>query len=83
VVANTNTQQGFAGEVIVDRQLNPAGSSYQVRFSNTNAAAGANPVFDKPKGHVRINEVGGAVTDGPARSLRVQLQPLEIQILRR
>jgi glycosidase len=83
VVANTDTQQGFAGEVIVDRQLNPAGSSYQVRFSNTNGAAGANPVFDKPKGRVRINEVGGAVTDGPARSLRVQLQPLEVQILRR
>jgi hypothetical protein len=29
----TNSQQEFAGEVIVDRQLNPAGSSYQVRLS--------------------------------------------------
>jgi len=83
VVANTNTQQNFSGEVIVDRQLNAAGSSYQVRFSNKDAAAGAGPVFDKLKGAIRINEVGGAVTDGPARSLRVQLQPLEIQILRR
>jgi hypothetical protein len=81
VVANTNTQQEFTGEVIVDRQLNAAGSSYQIRFSNKGSAR-ANPVFDKPKASVRITEVGGAVTDGPARSLRVQLQPMEIQILR-
>ncbi len=83
IVANTNTEQGFAGEVIVDRQLNPAGSSYQIRFSNTNSAVVPNPVFDKPKGAVRINEVSGAITDGPARSLRVELRPLELQILRR
>ena len=80
VVANTSTQQWFTGEVIVDQQLNPAGSSYRVGFSNKNVA-GTNPVLDKPKGSVRITEVSGGVTDGPARSLRVQLQPFEIQIL--
>jgi len=83
VVANTNLQQGFSGEVIVDRQLNPAGSAYKVQFSNRTNAGGANPVFDKPPGSVWITEVNGAVTNGPARTLKVQLQPAEVQILRR
>jgi glycosidase len=83
VVANTNLQQGFSGEVIVDRQLNPAGSAYKVQFSNRPNAGGANPVFDKPPGSVWITEVNGAVTNGPARTLKVQLQPAEVQILRR
>jgi glycosidase len=83
VVANTNIQQGFAGEVIIDQQLNPANSSFRVEFSNKNGGSGGNPVFDKPKGSVRITEINGAVTDGPARSLRIQLQPMEVQILRR
>lgn len=83
VVANTNTQQGFAGEVIVDRQLNPAGSSYRVQFSNKDAGGELNPVFDKPMGSVSITEVDGSVTNGPARSLGVRLQPIEIQVLRR
>jgi glycosidase len=83
IVANTNIQQGFAGEVIIDQQLNPANSSYRVEFSNKNGGGGGNPVFDKPKGSVRITEINGAVTDGPARSLGIQLQPMEVQILRR
>jgi len=83
VVANTNSQQGFAGEVIVDRQLNPAGSSYRVQFSNKDAGGELNPVFDKPMGSVSITEVDGSVTNGPARSLGVRLQPIEIQVLRR
>src|SRR5207302_7736101 len=34
VVANTNPTQGFQGEVIVDHELNPAGSAYKVLYSN-------------------------------------------------
>ena len=83
VVANTNLQQGFSGEVIVDRQLNPAGSIYQVLFSNQPNVGGANPVFDKPQGSLRITEISGAVSNGPARTIKVQLRPAEVQILRR
>ena len=36
-----------------------------------------------PPGSVWITEVNGAVTNGPARTLKVQLQPAEVQILRR
>jgi hypothetical protein len=59
------------------------GSTYKVQFSNRTNAGGANPVFDKPPGSVWITEVNGAVTNGPARTLKVQLQPAEVQILRR
>jgi hypothetical protein len=83
VVANTNIQQAFTGEVIVDQQLNPTGSSFRIRFSNRTASGGTAPVLDKSGGSVRITEVDGSVTNGPARTVQVQLQPMEAQILSR
>jgi glycosidase len=88
VVANTQTQAGWTGEVIVDLALNPAGSTYQVLFTNKAFSPGDDqggiapqPVAEKRQGEVEIYEIGGAVTRGPARALRVTLQPMEIQIL--
>jgi glycosidase len=85
-VANTNTGQGFTGEVIVDRELNPPGARFKVLFSNRIGSGGdaqPGPVVDKPQGSVTIREVDGSVTDGFARALPVQLAPMEIQILGR
>jgi glycosidase len=82
IVANTNTSQDWTGEVIVDRDLNPAGASYQVLYSNKAAAAPApSPVADKPAGSVEIHEVDGAVTAGPARALPLTVRAMEAQIL--
>ncbi len=90
VVANTNTQAGWTGEVIVDLALNPAGSKYRSVFTNKTAAHGGEeaaappePVVEKPGGGGEIREVSGAVTRGPARCLRLTLRPMEIQILAR
>jgi len=89
VVANTDTQAGWTGEVIVDRALNPLDSTYEVLFTNKalsqsgehgGAAPGAVP--EKSAGQVEIHEVNGAVTQGPARALRVTLEKMEIQMLR-
>ncbi len=82
VVANTNTQAGWTGEVIVDLALNPAGSC-SIAFTNKTASPGAPPapVLEKPAGAVEIREVSGAVTRGPARTIAVTLRPMEIQIL--
>lgn len=83
VVANANPQSGWAGEVIVDASLNAVGANYEVLF--TNAAAGGTapgPVVEKAVGNVEIHEINGAVTRGPARSLRVTLEKMELQILR-
>jgi len=83
IVANTNTQQVFTGEIIIDRQLNPAGGTFQVLFSNQNGSAKVGLVLDKLPGAVKVNEINGSLTNGPVRTLTLQLEPLELQILRR
>ena len=83
IVANCNTETGWAGEVIVDFSLNPAGSIYEVLFTNKTAGGGAAPeaVTGRPAGNVQVHEVNGTVTNGPVRTLGVALQPMEFQIL--
>ena len=51
MVANTNTTHGFQGEVIVDHQLNPAGTTYKVLYSNK-VARSPGGVAHKPGGSV-------------------------------
>jgi hypothetical protein len=89
VVANTDPQAGWTGEVLVDLFLNPVAAAYAVLYTNkafgqhaAQASIAPGPVVDKPAGHVEIHEVNGSVTSGPARAVRVTLQPMEIQILR-
>jgi len=43
--------------------------------------AEAPTVVDKPAGTVEIQEVGGGVTTGPARTVRVTLRPMEVLLL--
>lgn len=90
VVANTDPQAGWTGEVLVDLFLNPAGAIYEVLYTNKAFSQSAghggvapSPVVNKAAGQVEIHEVNGSVTSGPARALRVTLQPMELQILRR
>jgi glycosidase len=89
VVANSNTQTDWAGEVIVDFSLNPVGSTYEVLFTNKPASSGSGaggvapgPVVAKAGGSVEIHEVSG-VTNGPARAVGVTLQEMEFQIIRK
>jgi glycosidase len=86
VVAATSTTQSFQGEVIVDRQLNPQGTTYRVLYSNKAGVGGSKApgsVADKPAGSVTIHEINGSVTAGPARTLPIDLEPTELQILAR
>ena len=79
VLANTSTQNAFAGQVLVDWFLNKEGE--QLRVLNNPAAA---PVLvktlhsDQP---LQIHEINGRVTHGPAKIISVRLQPMEVQIL--
>ncbi len=88
VVANTQTQADWTGEVIVDLALNSTPSNYEVLFTNKAFSSSGGPggiapqrVVEKPQDKVEIYEIGGAVTRGPARALPVTLRPMEIQIL--
>jgi hypothetical protein len=84
VVANTNTQAEWQGEIVVDYALNPVEAAYEVVFSNLGSVRAApNAVVDKPAGSVRVTEVSGAITHGPARTISVTLRPMEAQILAR
>jgi hypothetical protein len=76
--------------VLVDRALNPVGARYEVAFTNKifmpgdgHGGATPGPVLEKSAGNVEIHEIDGAVTVGPARALRVSLEPMEFQILGR
>ena len=89
VVANTHTQSGWAGDVIVDSSLNPLGMAYEIVFTNKTTGTGKaggraaqETVVEKAAGSVEIHEVNGTVTHGPARVLRVTLQNMELQILK-
>jgi glycosidase len=65
VAANTHTTEGRALDVVVDRDLTPAGAAFEVLYANRPGPAAP----------------GTASARGDPRSVRVSLKPLEIQIL--
>ena len=81
VVANTSTEAAFVGVVIVDANLNPPGSRFEVLFANRNAPV--KPGLVRSTGAAEIHEVDRAVSAGPACVVPVNVGPMEIQILGR
>lgn len=81
IVANTNTQNHWTGDAIVEFTSNPVNSSYRILFSNQEQSESPEPVVEKQAGSVKIYEANDAVMYGPARTIRVKLKPMEIQIL--
>lgn len=77
VIANTNTQGGFSGSVIVDRDLNSTPRKMQVVFSNL-GSSGTGTVRQIPAASF-FEDTG--VSTGPAAALPVVLGSSEIQIL--
>ena len=83
VVANTAEQGVFQGQVIVDATLNASPGTFRVLFSNIATPQPPGTLVTKDQGSVRIREIDGSTSDGPARVLPVTIQPMEVQILRR
>ena len=81
IVANTSGGQGSSLDVIVDIQLNEVAVQYQVLYSNKADPTAPAPV--RQTGTVTVNEVEGGIGSGPVRTIRVTLQPYEVQILGR
>jgi glycosidase len=76
-VANTSPRHPFHGFVLVDRDINRAGTAYDIRYSNC-----------KKRGAVRVNsapsnfwENDACRSSGPAAMLPLELLPMEVQIL--
>jgi len=83
VVANTNAEISWQGEALVDYSINQTGSAYQILFSNKNNPRSPEPVSEKPAGSIEVRSLDDAISHGPTRVLRLQLQPMEVQILAR
>jgi glycosidase len=76
VIANTNTQGGFTGFVIVDSNLNPVGSELEVLFTNKSSSSAPGLVRS-------TGPADGGTSTGPACVVPVNMEPMEIQILGR
>lgn len=83
VVANCSPADTRTFDVIVDSTLNRPADGFRVRYSNKTAFQIPGPVEDKKAGSVSVNEPNGGFGNGPLRSIRVTLDPLEVQILSR
>lgn len=77
VVANANVQAEFRGHVLVDLFINEDGDKFRVL--NDPGASDPGPV--ETRSGLEIQEVNGGTTTGPARMIRVNLRPMEAQIL--
>jgi len=82
VVMNTNLGYPWAGEVIVDYAIRPGRSRFEIVFSNKRDITGMEkaPFWQKNEGEVTLPALDGVIGTGPARSIRVELQPGEAQI---
>jgi glycosidase len=81
IVANTNTQNSWAGAVLVDAMLNPVGKKFRVLYSNQDQFETPSPVVEHPSGSVVVTEIDGGVSHGPLHTISVNVRPMEIQIL--
>jgi glycosidase len=83
VAANCSTSEARSFDVIVDLTLNQAADQYGVQYSNKTPFQSPGPVQNKAAGTVSVQEVDGSTGTGPLRSMRVNLAPMEVQILSR
>ncbi len=81
VIANTNTGQGQAVDVILETLLSAPGDQLRILYSNKPAPAA--PAAVRLLNQVTVAEVDGTTGYGPLHATRVTLQPMEVQILKR
>jgi glycosidase len=80
VVADADTQNGHALDVLVDASLHAAGSSLRVLYSNSPSPVAPGPIQTRTTG-ITVHNVDGSVTGGPIAVAHVSLQPMEVQVL--
>jgi glycosidase len=82
VVANPNTSAAVDVHVIVDEALNPKDRVYRLLYTNQSQPALPGAISLRRGESVVVFEADGTISrGGPVKSVRVQLQPMEIQIL--
>ena len=82
-VANFNTTAPQTVSVIVDSNLCAPGNTFRILYSNRSAPTAPGQVTQLAGGSVFVNEADGSQGSGPVNVVRVTLQPMEAQILRK
>ena len=83
VAANTNPSQAQQLDVIIEIMLSAEGDAFEVLYSNQAGPQAPQPVRIIPQGAPTVQEVDGSIGIGPLHVIRMNLRPLEVQILRR
>jgi hypothetical protein len=83
VAANTNPTQPQQLEIIVEILLSAEGDVFTVLYSNQTGPIAPGPVRSIAQRAVTVQEVDGSTGQGPLHVVRVNLRPMEVQILRR
>lgn len=83
VAANTNPTLAQQLDVVVDFQLSSGGDPFAILYSNQAGPLAPQPVRVVAQGTAVVNEVDGSIGGGPLHVIHVNLQPMEVQILRR
>ena len=83
VAANTHPTQAQQLYVIVEIVLSAEGDAFAVLYSNQAGPSAPQSVQVIPQGAATVNEVDGSTGTGPLHVIRVNLRPMEVQILRR
>jgi hypothetical protein len=81
IIANTDTVNPRAIDVIVDITLNRPGDQLRILYSNQPQPQAPGPVEQLTAGAVTVQETDGTTGTGPLNCVRVTLAPLEVQIL--
>jgi glycosidase len=82
-IANFNTTTSQLVWVILDSNLCAPGDTIRVLYSNRPAPTAPNQVVQLGAGTVTVTEVDGSQGSGPLNVVKVTLQPMEVQILRK
>ena len=83
VAANTSLTQSQQLDVIVEIVLSSEGDVFDVLYSNQDGPQAPQPVRGVPQGTPTVYEVDGSIGTGPLHLIRLNLRPMEVQILRR
>ena len=82
-VANFSTTAAQTLSVIIDTNLSSPGDNFVVLYSNQPAPTPPSPISQLAGGTVTVNVVDGTQGRGPVNVVKVTLQPMETQILRK
>ncbi|PWT75953.1 MAG: alpha-amylase [Bacteroidetes bacterium] len=80
VVANTNTAQPVPVDVILEITLSTPGKNVQILYSNKKTPTV--PTQVKEIMQANVTEIDGSAGNGPLHTTRVNLLPMEVQVIR-